>query len=77
MINTRSMLSDPWKWFAWSGTVLPFACVVANITAFVDNVRLGRDPETNGEAGLRVVAVLEAIQRSAAADGAFVELELG
>lgn len=48
--------------------------VVANITAFVDNVRSGKQPETDGEAGLNVVAVLEAIQRSSAADGAFVDL---
>lgn len=56
--------------------VEPVDGVVANITAFVENVRLGRTPETDGEAGLKVVAVLDAIQRSAAADGAFVELEL-
>jgi predicted dehydrogenase len=48
--------------------------VVANITAFVDNVHNGRQPETDGEAGLKVVAVLEAVGRSAAADGAFVDL---
>lgn len=58
-------------------TVEPVDGVVANIATFVENVRSGREPETNGEAGLRVVAVLEAIQRSAAAGGAFVELELG
>jgi predicted dehydrogenase len=57
--------------------VEPVDGVVANITTFVENVRSGREPETNGEAGLRVVAVLEAIQRSAAAGGAFVELETG
>jgi predicted dehydrogenase len=57
--------------------VEPVDGVVANITAFVDCVRSGRQPETDGEAGLRVVAVLEAIQRSAASDGAFVELEMG
>jgi len=56
--------------------VEPVDGVVANITAFVENVRAGREPETNGEAGLNVVAVLEAIQRSAAADGAFVDLEV-
>lgn len=55
--------------------VEPVDGVVANITAFVENVRSGREPETNGEAGLRVVAVLEAIQRSVAAGGAFVELD--
>jgi len=57
-------------------TVEPVDGVVANIAAFVDNVRAGREPETNGEAGLKVVTVLEAIQRSAAADGAFVDLEI-
>ena len=54
--------------------VAPVDGVVANIAAFVDNVRNGRQPETDGEAGLKVVAVLEAIQRSAAAGGAFVDL---
>jgi predicted dehydrogenase len=50
--------------------------VVANIAAFVDCVRSGRQPETDGEVGLKVVAVLEAIRRSAAAGGAFVDLSL-
>jgi predicted dehydrogenase len=56
--------------------VEPVDGVVANIATFVDNVRSGKEPETNGEAALNVVAVLDAIQQSAAADGAFVALEL-
>jgi predicted dehydrogenase len=54
--------------------VEPVDGVVANIEAFVDCVRSARQPETDGEAGLRVVAVLEAIQRSAAAGGTFVDV---
>jgi predicted dehydrogenase len=54
--------------------VEPVDGVVANISAFADNVRNGRQPETDGEVGLRVVTVLEAIQKSSAADGAFVDL---
>jgi predicted dehydrogenase len=56
--------------------VEPVDGVVANIAAFVDCVRSGRQPETDGVAGLRVVAVLEAIQKSAAAGGVFVDLSL-
>ena len=54
--------------------VEPVDGVVANISAFVDNVRNGRQPETDGEVGLRVVVALEAIQKSSAAGGVFVDL---
>lgn len=56
--------------------VEPVDGVIANIAAFAENIRLNREPETNGEAGLNVVAVLEAIQKSSAANGEFVDLEL-
>ncbi|MGA8218701.1 MAG: hypothetical protein WB771_09055, partial [Solirubrobacterales bacterium] len=37
---------------------------------FVDSVRTGRPPLTDGVAGVRVVRVLEALQRSIDAGGA-------
>ena len=54
--------------------VEPVDGVVANISAFVDCIRTNSQPETSGEEGLKVVAVLDAIQRSAGLNGAFVDL---
>jgi predicted dehydrogenase len=52
----------------------PVDGVVANLAAFVRAIRTGAEPETNGEEALKVVAAFEAIQKSAAADGVFIEL---
>jgi predicted dehydrogenase len=43
---------------------------------FVDCVRTGAEPRSGGESGLRVVRVLEALQRSLEAGGAAQRLEL-
>ncbi|MDH3499959.1 MAG: Gfo/Idh/MocA family oxidoreductase [Acidimicrobiia bacterium] len=56
--------------------VEPVDGVVANIAAFVDCIRTGTQPETNGHAGLAVVAVMAAIVESAAAGGAGVTIEV-
>ncbi len=55
-------------------TIKPVDGVVANFAAFAHSIRTGTEPETNGVEGLKVVAAFDAIQQSAAADGAFVEL---
>jgi len=52
----------------------PVDGVVANLAAFVRAIRTGTEPETNGEEALKVVAAFEAIQKSAATDGVFIEL---
>ncbi|NND50246.1 MAG: hypothetical protein HKN60_08340, partial [Rhizobiales bacterium] len=52
----------------------PVDGVVANLSAFAHAIRTGTEPETNGAEGLKVVAAFDAIQRSAAADGAFIDL---
>jgi predicted dehydrogenase len=42
---------------------------------FIDCVRNGRAPRTDGASGLRVVRVLDALQRSLEADGSVIRLE--
>lgn len=42
---------------------------------FLDCVRTGQEPESNGEAGRRVVEILEAAQESLHRNGAFVPIE--
>jgi predicted dehydrogenase len=54
--------------------VEPVDGVAANIAAFVDSVRTGEPPETDGHAALRVVAIMEAIVESAGAGGRAVEV---
>jgi len=54
--------------------VEPVDGVTANLAAFVECLRLGTQPETSGEEAVKVVTVLEAIQRSVASNGAFVDL---
>lgn len=56
-------------------SVEPNDPVLASVQAFVGDVRTRRVPETGGEEGFEVVAVLEAIVRSAAEGGAVVELD--
>ncbi|MPZ89940.1 MAG: hypothetical protein GEU81_18210 [Nitriliruptorales bacterium] len=56
-------------------TVVALDPVLASVRAFVDNVRTHTAPETGGAEGLEVVAVLEAITRSAAHGGAVIELD--
>lgn len=48
--------------------------VAANLAAFAEAIRNGTPPETDGAAGLAVVAILEAMGISAANHGAPVEL---
>jgi predicted dehydrogenase len=55
-------------------TIEPVDGVTANLAAFVECLRSSTEPETNGEAAVKVVAVIEAIQRSVASNGAFVDL---
>lgn len=45
--------------------VEPIDGVRANLEAFIDSIRSGTPPETGGREGLAVVAVMEAMQRSA------------
>jgi predicted dehydrogenase len=45
-------------------------------TEFADSILQGRRPATDGHAGLRVMAILDAAERSLARDGAFVALEV-
>jgi predicted dehydrogenase len=42
---------------------------------FIDSIETGRRPITDGEAGLRVVRILEAATESMKARGKLVELE--
>lgn len=49
--------------------------VVANIAAFCDSLRTGTPPETDGRVAFAVVAVMEAMARSAADRGRPVEVE--
>jgi predicted dehydrogenase len=51
----------------------PVDGVVANLKAFAEAIRTRTEPETNGEEALKVVAAFDAIQKSAAAGGVFVE----
>jgi predicted dehydrogenase len=67
---TSVLPSDEWI----EQSVDPIDGVAANVAAFVDCVRTGERPETDGEAGLRVVAVMQAIVASADAGGAPVAL---
>jgi predicted dehydrogenase len=48
----------------------------AMMTEFADSILQGRRPATDGHAGLRVMAILDAAERSLARDGAFVALEV-
>jgi predicted dehydrogenase len=50
--------------------------VAANLSAFVHSVRTGEHPETDGLAGLRVVAVMEGIVASSAAGGVAVDVAI-
>jgi len=52
----------------------PFDAVTDNLAGFVDCIRTGNQPETNGEVGVAVVEILEAMTLSAASSGATVEL---
>jgi len=55
-------------------TIEPVDGVTANLAAYVECLRSGTEPETSGEEAVKVVAVLEAIQRSIASNSAFVDL---
>ena len=55
----------------------PIDGVAANIAAFVECIRTGTQPETDGHAALQVVAIMEAIVESAARGGAPMELGCG
>ena len=44
---------------------------------FIDCVENRRQPETNGQSGLRMVKMIEAAERSLRAKGELVELNLG
>ncbi|MBK5268529.1 MAG: Gfo/Idh/MocA family oxidoreductase [Acidimicrobiia bacterium] len=52
----------------------PFDAVADNLAHFVECIRTGSQPETDGEAGVAVVEILEAMTLSAASNGATVEL---
>ena len=45
------------------------------VAEFLDSIRIGRQPLTDGEAGLRVVRILEAAQQSLKQGGNFVRLD--
>lgn len=62
---TSSLPDDVWI----EHDVQPTDGVADNIAAFVASVRDGTPPETDGRAGLAVVAVMEAIVESAAGGG--------
>ncbi len=53
----------------WSPHVEPTEPLQNVVRHFADCVRTGRRPQTDGEAGLRVVRILEAAQRSIRAQG--------
>lgn len=67
---TTSLPDDRWE----EHPVEPVDGVAANLAAFAESVRTGAQPETDGLAALRVVAVMEGIVASAAAGGAAVEV---
>lgn len=52
----------------------PFDAVADNLAHFVECISTGSQPETDGEAGVAVVEILEAMTLSAASNGATVEL---
>jgi predicted dehydrogenase len=60
---------------AWSPEVGDEEPLALELAHFVESVREGRRPRTDGESGLRVVTVLAALQRSLEDGGAPVELE--
>jgi predicted dehydrogenase len=51
-----------------------FDAVADNLANFIECIRTGSQPETNGEVGVAVVEILEAMTLSAASRGATVEL---
>jgi predicted dehydrogenase len=53
----------------------PAEALQREVSHFLDCVERGARPETDGQAGLRVVEMLAAAQESLARDGAFVPLE--
>ncbi len=67
---TASLPDDTWV----ERPIEPVDGVAANIAAFVNSIRTGEPPETDGEAALAVVAVMEAIVESAAGGGCPVDV---
>ena len=56
----------------WSPALPEREALAAMVAEFADSIRSGRDPRTDGAAGLRVVEVLEAASASLAAGGMLV-----
>jgi predicted dehydrogenase len=58
----------------WSPNIPNTEALAAMAGHFVDCIKSGRTPETDGQAGLRIVRILDAAQRSIKAQGARVTL---
>lgn len=72
--NRRNILIDYRTGDIWSPRIAPGEPLRAMVSHFVDCVKGGRRPLTDGEAGLRVVRVLDAAQRSIKAQGGRITL---
>lgn len=59
----------------WSPKIPPGEALQAEVKHFVECIRTGQKPLSDGEAGLRVALLIEAASRSMALRGAPVELE--
>ena len=73
--GTRFLVQNRDDREAHAEDVEPVDGVVANLTAFCESLRTGSRPETGGREGFAVVAVMDAMRRSAVAGGAVVEVE--
>ncbi len=72
--DRRNILIDYRTGDVWSPRLEPAEPLRAVVSHFVDCVQAGRKPITDGQAGLRVVRVLDAAQRSIKAQGGRITL---
>jgi predicted dehydrogenase len=73
--STRSEAAVSYRLGDMNAPALPEKEALANVaTEFAAAINENRPPQTDGEAGLRVLEVLEATTRSLAANGALVDL---
>ena len=72
--DRRNLLIDYRTGDVWSPRLEPAEPLRAVVTHFVECVQTGQTPVTDGQAGLRVVRVLDAAQRSIKAQGGRITL---